>query len=237
MENSGIGRMLTVLTSPGKTFCSIAERPTWAAPLVLFMLLTALVGFLVHQRTDYREVMEWTVQHRGMEMDQDRMDKAVDMQERFGGVGAVIGSVVVVIFTLLVTLLYLLGLKLAGGELKYVDALAVGLYGSMPVAVQLLLTAAVLLPRKTLEVSQIMSRNFLASNLGFFAPADAGPVLNNLLACFDVFAIWALVLLVIGFRRVAKVSTAGATAVVVVVWLLGVGIRVGFAALSAGGLG
>ena len=39
MENSSFGRLIGVLVSPGKTFRSIAERPTWGVALVVFMLV------------------------------------------------------------------------------------------------------------------------------------------------------------------------------------------------------
>ena len=42
MNDSSFGRLIGVLVAPGKTFRSIAERPTWVvAPLVLLVLLAA----------------------------------------------------------------------------------------------------------------------------------------------------------------------------------------------------
>lgn len=232
MEHSGFGRLITVLISPGKTFRSIAERPTWAVPLVVFVVLAVVLGYLVHQRTDYREVMEWTMAERGVEMGAEDMDRMVDIQEKFGGVGAVVGGVLVALISLFFALLYWVGLKLAGGELSYKTALSVSLYAGMPVAIQLLLSIVLLLPRQAIDPEQLASRNFLASNLAFLAPEEAGPALTNLLASFDFFAFWGLVLAIIGFRIAARVSTAAAAVVVIFLWLLGVGIRVGFAALS-----
>lgn len=236
MESSGFGRLITVLTSPGKTFRSIAERPTWAAPLVLFVALTMVLGFVIHQRTDYADLMEWTAKSRDLALSQEDMDRAVDIQERFGGVGAVAGGVIVALVSLFFALLYWLGLKLVGGELGYKEALSVSLYAGVPVLVQFLLTIVLVLPQQSIDPQRLASRNFLASNLAFLAPEDAGPVLTNLLASLDFFALWAVVLAVIGYRIVARVSTASAAAVVIVIWLLGVGIRLGFAALG-GGLG
>lgn len=143
----------------------------------------------------------------------------------------------VVVMSLLFALLYWAGLKLAGGELKYKDSLSVSLYSGMPVVVQMLLTVILLLPQQSIAAERLVSRNFLASNLAFLAPEDAGPVLINLLASLDFFAFWSVVLAIIGFRIVGRVSTAAATVVVVVIWLLGLGVRLGFAALSGAGLG
>lgn len=235
MENSGFGRLVTVLTSPGKTFRSIAERPTWAAPLAVFFLVTAVQVYVVHQRTDYREVMEWTLASQGREMDAEQLDTMVEVQERFGAIGAPVGAVFVILLSLLFALLYWVGIKLVGGELTYKQALSVSLYSGIPMAVQAILSVAVLWPVETVAPERVASRNFLASNLAFLAPEDAGPVLINLLASLDFFAFWSLVLAAIGYRIAARVSTVAAATVVAVIWLLGVGIRLGFAAMSGTG--
>jgi FtsH-binding integral membrane protein len=55
--------------------------------------------------------------------------------------------------------------------------------------------------------------------------------LHALLQSVDLFSIWTLILLVIGFSLAAKVSRKSAAAVVIVVWILFVLGKVGFAAL------
>gem|GEM_PF-4868551 len=47
----------------------------------------------------------------------------------------------------------------------------------------------------------------------------------------DFFALWSTVLLAIGYRIVARVSTALATGMAIVFFLLGLGLRVGMAVL------
>src|SRR4029453_15340994 len=65
MENSGFGRLIGVLVSPGKTFQSIAERPTWALPLVVLLFLSAVIGYVTAQRTDYRDVVTQRGREKG----------------------------------------------------------------------------------------------------------------------------------------------------------------------------
>lgn len=59
-------------------------------------------------------------------------------------------------------------------------------------------------------------------------------VLRSFLTGIDFFALWSVILLILGYRVVAKISTVTAGVVVTVFWLLG--LRVGFAWLGAGGM-
>jgi hypothetical protein len=54
-----------------------------------------------------------------------------------------------------------------------------------------------------------------------------------LLAKLDVFTLWSVVLLAIGFRFAAKVSPRTATITVVLLWACYVAVNVGLAALGA----
>ena len=44
MEDSSFGRLLGVFVAPGKTFRSLAARPTWALPLLVLSLTSAGFG-------------------------------------------------------------------------------------------------------------------------------------------------------------------------------------------------
>ncbi len=55
-------------------------------------------------------------------------------------------------------------------------------------------------------------------------------MLKALLSSVDVFSIWTIVLLAIGFRIVGKVSNAVAWGTVLAIWGLGILIKVGMTA-------
>jgi hypothetical protein len=66
------------------------------------------------------------------------------------------------------------------------------------------------------------------SNLGAFLPADTAPALLAAASSLDVFALWSLVLLVIGFRRIPALSRGSATAIPIVLWGAWVAAKVGW---------
>jgi hypothetical protein len=100
----------------------------------------------------------------------------------------------------------------------------------MPLAVSYLLTLPLVLGRKTIGF-QDTQRGILLSNPAILAPEGTKPAVVALLGSLDFFTLWTLVLLALGYRAVAKVSGTAATATVLVLWLLFVGIKVGIAAV------
>jgi membrane protein, antimicrobial resistance system len=235
MSDSSSSRLLGVLVAPGRTFESIERRPTWAVPLIVIIVLAIGLGVAVHARTDYRDMMQHAMAGKNVEMSDAQMDHIVDFQQRFGAVISVASGVVIAVVLVVVALVLWVLLKLVGSDIDFRRCLSVYLYGGMPNAVMMLIAIPLILSGGTLPYAQIASRNFLASNLAFLAPAGASIVVRSALAAVDFFALWSVAITAFGFRKVGKVSPALAWAVVVLVWVLGVGLRVGLAAMQAGG--
>jgi hypothetical protein len=72
----------------------------------------------------------------------------------------------------------------------------------------------------------------LRSNLAFLAPEGASKPLVALLASLDLFALWNVALLAIGYRVAARVSRTTAWLTVIILWLIFVAIIVGFSSLG-----
>lgn len=238
MTDNSLGRLAGALVSPGSTFESIEKRPTWlVAWLVLVLCVTAL-SFSMHQRTDYREMVERSVQaFGGAELPADQLERQIEMRERFGGIGAPIGGFVAGIVFCVLAVFYWVAFKLFGSEITYKQSLATFVHAAMPGAVFMLLAIPVVLGGGDLTYQQLMTRDVLASNLGFLAPEGASMAVHSLLAGIDFFALWSVVLVAVGYRIVARVSIGLAAGVAVVFYLLGLGLRVGMAVLFAGGAG
>lgn len=236
MHDTSTGRLIGVLVSPARTFESLRERPTWVAPLVVLMVLTLALGLVVHQRTDYTMVAEKSFEARGADLpdDPDLFEQAVGQIETFSRIGVWVSPAIQVVFLLLFAAIYLALFNfVAGAELTFRQSLATLLYGSMPLAVMLLLAIPVVLGGGPVTWEQISTRSFLASNLAFLAPAGSAK-LKALLAGIDFFVLWSTVLQAIGFRIVARVSAAASAGIVIFLFLVGLGLRVLFASFGGG---
>lgn len=227
MYDSSLGRLWGVLASPERTFRSVRERPSWVAPLVVLLLLALGLGFAAHARTDYREMTERTdemMEDRGMPVPADELDERVEQRRRVTAIGTWVSPLFVAVVYLLVSGFFWVGFKIVGSDLTFVQSFATYLYGSMPLAVMMLLAIPVVVAGGTLSYEDLTTRNFLASNLAFLAP-EGDLVVGSLLAGLDFFALWAAVLWVIGYRVVGRVSRGTAIAWVTVVFVLGLGLR------------
>jgi Yip1-like protein len=234
LEDSSFGRLIGALISPGKTFRSIAERPTVLVPLVLFLLVVGVVGFLTAQRTDYRDVLTQTMRERGTEVPPEQLERQIEITEKVAAPSAaVVAPVVVALLVLLGAFLYWLAFKLLGSDFSYKTSLSVALYAGVPSLVAALLTIPVLLSYDSIGFKDMrrFGGNFLQSNLAFLAPEDAKRWVVALLSSADFFALWGLVLTVVGFRAASRLPARTVAVTVVVIWLLFVAIKVGWAAL------
>jgi hypothetical protein len=239
VTDNSFGRLAGALVSPGSTFESISKKPTWLVALLVLMLSAGALGLVVHEKTNYQEVTTRALEARGRlgTMSGEQVDQVVEMQERFGAVGAGVGALVAGILYCVIAVFYWMVFRLMGSELTYKQSLATYVYGSLPMVLYVALAILVLSGRGELSYEEITARDFLASHLGFLAPAGSGLVLRSFLTGIDFFALWSVVLLAIGYRIVARVSATTAGVVVTLFYLVSLGVRVGFTWLGAGGAG
>lgn len=234
MENSSFGRILSVLFAPAKTFRSIAERPTWVMALLVLATLGMAMGLVINQRMDHRQMIRNQMETMGQELSEEQMEEAVERAENpsptmraLSVVGGFAGQCIVYLF---LAFLFWLIFKLTGSEMTYKSSLATYLHASVPAGIAMLLGIPVILSRASVG-PEVMTEGPLASSPAAFLPEGANPLLKAALGGLDFFTLWVLVLSVIGYRTVARVSTTAAVTAAVLIWLLGLGMRLGFAAL------
>jgi hypothetical protein len=231
-----LARIGRVLFAPASTFASIARRPGWALALLVLCSTTLVVKLLVEPRID-PESLGAFLEERGLPA--DKIDEAVEQQLSPSGARRYVGIVTALggagLFYVLTAAVFFAGARLFGGEIDFRRALATTVHGLLPFLVATLVAIPVILSRESISFRETFSGNFLASHAGVFAGEEAGAMTQALLSSVDLFSIWCIVLLVIGFATVARLSRGAAVATVLVPWLIGIAIKVGFAALLGGG--
>lgn len=229
MNESAWGRLIAVLVSPVRTFESIAVRPTWAAPLIVLMILGTAVGVLAWQRVDVDQIKRQTseaMERQGQQPGDEQLDQIAGVQKGFG-MGC---SVIIPPVAYLLSALVLWGaFRAAGGEIGFKTSFSVTLHGMMPWAIAALLTVPVVLAQDAIDVRALQGQTLLASSAAAFLPADASPVLVALVGSIDVFSFWTIALLTVGFAIAARVSRSKAATTVVLVWLAWIVVKVALA--------
>jgi hypothetical protein len=231
-------RIALVLLQPARVFRAIAAKPTWLLALLLTLAVNVGVRQVVAAKLD-PNAMRPLLEKRGLSEQkiEEVLAQQTETRPLVTGLKIVGGAVMTAIFLLLAVALFWTMCKLMGSELSFAHGISVTLHGLVPLVLAGLLAVPVILSRESISYADAMSGNLLASHAGVFAGEDAGLVTSAALSSIDIFSIWAIVLLVMGFSIVGRISKTSAAVAVLVPWLLGIGLKLGFLAFLSSFMG
>lgn len=228
--SSGFGRLIGVLFSPDATFASIARRPDWVVPLVLYLLFGIFGAIVFAQKADFVSAARAQMEER--HMSQDQMDRALKLQGSIAKVFTYASPIFTIVFFLAAAAILMLAYRVMGGEGEFLHYFSVFLYAWVPRFIQSCILTIVMAARAGQTDVQLLP-TLVRSNLGFLVDLKTQPVLFSLLSSLDIFTIWSVVLMVIGFSYVAKMSKGKSAGIMVTLWGFVIVIKLGFAALGA----
>jgi len=234
---SSVGRIFGAIFNPKPTFESIAQRPTWILPLVLFSLLSIVTIFIFGQRVGWRSFMIRQDQQNSRlqkQMDQmtpEQREKMLDQQTKiapiFGYVFGVLGIFVVAV--IVAAVLMVAFNMMTGGGIGFVTSLGIVTHSWVPGLIAGLLGILVLFLK---DPSTVDIQHLVATNAGAFLSDDAPKWQESLLSSLDLFTFWSMILMGIGYNAAnpKKISFGKALGTIVVVWAIYVVCKVGIAA-------
>jgi hypothetical protein len=224
-------RIVGVLLSPTETFRSIVQQPDWVVPLLLIVFMTIAGTIVVATHVDF----VGPIRAQMLEQNPNMTPEQVERPLRFAGMvakGAMMLTPVISIGTLVViAAILLVAMRMFGGEGEFKAAFSVTLYAWMPSVILSAITCIVLLTRGQVPIDQIQA--LVRSNLGFLADPKSEPVLFALFVSLDIFTVWVITLLVIGFAEISKLTRAKVATIVVSLWAFLILFKIGFASLGA----
>ena len=227
---SAVGRLAGVFFSPGATFRSIAARPGFVAPLILWTVISLALYAAMAPKFDYERMIRASLEKRGQTVPEDRIQSMVATQKKIAPViGLVFSAIVPTLATLIVALVFWASFKAFGWDVTFRQGVGVSAHAFLPSVVGTLLLIPVVLQRETIDPQG--EPDLLRSNLAFLVDKASSPALHSLLGSIDVFSLWTLVLLTIGFAAAGRTSRKAAAGVVFTIWALFVLGKAGLAAL------
>jgi hypothetical protein len=133
----------------------------------------------------------------------------------------------------IMTLIFLLAFKLMDAGITYRKSFTATIWGLGPPGIVVTLLSLLFISIKDPESLDINYINNVVSNLGILAESETHPALNALLSSFDLFTIWTVVLLSMGFAAMSegKLAVRKAATPIVSLWVLWVVLKTGFWAL------
>jgi hypothetical protein len=225
---SPLARVAGVFGSPGPTFESIARRPGWVLPLVISTLLSIAATAAILPRIDFDTAVRERLAAKGVSMSEDRIEKIIDAQKRFSGLGYIWAFLANTVIALLLATVFWLSFKAFGWDLAFRQSFGVTSHALLPYIGTSMLLILFVTRLDLLNPADL--GDLTKTNLGFLVDRRTNPVLHSLAASIDVFTFWVLALLVIGFATAAKVPRKRALGVIGALWVIYV---IGKAGLTA----
>ena len=213
-------RIVGVFASPAKTFDEIARRPDWVVPLLILVVISFATAWAIGSRLDYQGLAQQAMESnpRVADMPADQQARMVRFTATTMKVTTVIAPLLSIIGLLIIAGVCLLGVRAMGGGGNFAQAWSVAIYGWYPRLIKGILATIVLLNRKSLTIIDL--QNPLRSNLGFLFDPKLHPVAFAFTSSFDIFAIWSLILYIIGFSAISRLSRGKTAAVILVLWVV-----------------
>jgi len=227
---SAVQRLWMMFTSPGEVFSDIRVKSTWGLAMVILVILGVAVQAVIMPHVDTEATIRARIEQRGTELSDAQMENAVAQAEKFSKFGPIIGLVIAPIAWAIMAAIFFVMLKIVGSDSDFEQTLSTVLHGYWPATtVQLILTA--ILVQRIGKVPQDELANVVKANVGAFMSADAPAWLTAALGAISVFNIWAVILLIVGFATVGKLSKGKAAIVTLVPWGVWIAAKAGIAAI------
>lgn len=238
------GETLTgIFFEPGRVFESFRPKPRFLVAGLIIIIAVMAFTTIFYARNGFENVMRAAIEEspQAANLSEDQKERAVQFWT--GPIGKVVAFVSpVIVLPILYAAgagLYLLGVMAMGKSTTYSRALAVWVYSSLPPALLAMLLNIILVFIKRVEGAELVQasrRGLVRANLAFLVDPTANPVLATLLGSLDVFAFYGLFLAALGLHKVVRISQGSGWGIVLTLWIIGVVVKVAFAALTGGAM-
>lgn len=233
-------RIIDTFIAPRKTFEDLKRNSSWWVPFVLSAVVTLAFGILAVQRVDIGRFVQQQIERSPSA--QKRLEQATP-QQREQGI-AIQTTITKFFFYAYPGVIFIGGLVFAailmavfnfilGGEVPFKRALAVVFYSFLPWNLATILLGVSLLVSS--DPNSIDLNNPMPTNVAFFLDPLGNKFAYAIAQSIDIFRIWAVVLLGLGFtvassNRKPTLSTGVTTMFIIygIVVLVGAGLKVVF---------
>lgn len=229
---SPLGRIVGVFFSPKATFEDIVRKPSWLLPFIIMFVLGLLAAISLNQRMNWREYVSQQIEKspRAAQLSAEQKEQQIEAGAKFAPISTYVFAAPAPIVILLVVALVMWGSYnlLGGANTNYTTSLAIVSHAFVPSYIGSLLFLVVLFLK---PVGTVDLQNPLATNVAAFLPEDAPKWLDALCKNIDVFVIWVLLLIAIGFAVTNPKKLKGGKSLTIALTVMAVYVvlRVGFA--------
>ena len=221
-------KLLNLYFSPVEVFKQLSEKPDWVIPVIITLVIILILTMVALPKVIIPEQSK-----RIMEMEQlQEAQKERDLASLEGIRPYIQTPIFVIIFTFLLIFakagIFFLIFSLFGSRTVFKKVLAVVSYSFLISIPESILKTAMMLMKGSTRV--YTSFALFASNLGFKSP------LFGLLSRIDIFTIWNLILISLGFTVIYGIGKKKSFGIVFGCWVLWLLIQFGIKFILPKGL-
>jgi Yip1-like protein len=207
-------RLAGIVISPAKTFEDINRRPSWVIPFVLLLIFNSAITFVVYRvlvtPSNFESVatakVQWDASESGKELTQADLQQQVDAVRRARERWYILPLYAVLVSTLGLSAFFYVFLRLARAKPAFIKVFSVVCWafviyrcigGSFTLIALLVHGSANFIPApdeawSPTSLAQVVARN------------SVGPNVYSAISKLDVFLVWWLAILAIGFAKVSR---------------------------------
>jgi hypothetical protein len=223
-----ITNLLDTLANPSDAFTSLKQRPRWLVTFIIISVITIITAFLIHPFTLHLMTAMLAEQFKDHEVEQILGTSLI-----FTYIGYSFSPVFLLLRWLIIAaLLYFIAVLFNSEQLTYQTTLASVVHAEIILVVMNIVNVIILYFQgidtvtDPVHLQAIVGLDFL-----MHAPADNKPLfilLNNI----NIFSIWYLSVLTIGYSIITGFSKIKSMVIVGSVWLLTIFYQAAVAAIS-----
>ena len=221
-------RIANTFIAPSKTFLDLRRNSSWWTPWLLISVVALGFLYMVQVKVGFDQVVRNEIAKNARSEAQLGRLPAEQRAERLRGItkftevvaycSPVTGLIAFVVIAAVLMATFNFG---AGASIPFKTSLAVVTYANLPTIVYSLLGILSLAAGVNPEGFNI--KNPVATNPAYFMDPTSNQFLYGMASALDVFVLWSLVLMAIGYSSVSKLKRSTAFAVVIgwyLVWKL-----------------
>jgi hypothetical protein len=232
-EMSEVATLGNIFIEPGRTFEDLRRKPRFIIATLIICLLSTAFLFAFQQKMGqerYDRFFSAQIEKspQAASLDAAGKEQAISLNRTIMKVVTFALPIFILISIAIGALLYWLGVKAMGGTISFFQSVSVWVYSSFPPAIVSVVANFVILFLKSPDDIDIAAsqRGLVKANPSALIGGVDMPVLTTLISTLDIFAIWGIILAVIGLHKVGKISKGSAFGIVLILVLLGIAYRV-----------
>lgn len=232
-------RLINTFIAPNKTFTDIRRNASWWLPWLLISVLS--IGFMatVGQKIGYQDLAHNVIEHsRGAEQFDNlppaQQDQRIQMTAKFMKIAGYLSPVSLLLITVIIAAV-LMGLFNfgAGAEVPFKQSMAIVWYSWLPGILSSILAVISIIVGSQNDTfkDNFNLQNPVATNPAYFMDPMQHKFLYGMATALDVFVIWTIILMGIGYSSVSKVKKGTAIGMIAAAYIVFKLIASGFAAM------